>query len=96
MIRRIRELLTTDVVKLPREESIAEDDATYESLRKALELYAIAAIDESMDPGQFVRGVTKVVKMNMNLSAFKTIYAARVALKRRLGEISLELKSASG
>lgn len=59
-VARIRELLTADFVHLLREDYVAENEATDDTLRKALESYVKEDNDESMDPGQFVRGVTNV------------------------------------
>lgn len=91
-----RELLTIDFVILLREDYLSEGELTADTLRKVLKTYANEDNDETVDPGQFVRGVTGAVKMDMNLAVFARMSSVRLALKMFLKEYNMKLKSASG
>lgn len=84
-------------MELLREAYIAEDDeggVTDDALRKALNVHENEDKDESRDPRQFVI-VTKAMRIEVGLSVFERISAARPLLKRFSKEYDLELKSTS-
>lgn len=60
---------------------VAEQELTDNVLRKASKTYANGDSDNSLNPGQFVRGVTKAARMDINLPVFTRISVARLALK---------------
>lgn len=97
-IASIRELLSTsDLVELFTEDYASETEEFTEdaALRKTLKMYACED-DDSMDTGQFVKGITKAVWMDIDFLKVTRISFARLALKRFLKENHLELKSVRG
>lgn len=67
-VANIRELLWRNFVDLLQEgyASETEDLSRDETLRRALKLFAYE-FDKSMDPGQFVKGILRVLRMDMNV-----------------------------